>query len=283
MNEDPNVRLLEFADGLRQRRIAHAPVTTQKALAELLGWREMKVSLIERGKQAITEPELTEWTRVLGVPAKELDALQQELKAIRLDQARWKARLRTSGHEGAQKSFAELEHAAQKIVDVETAIVPGPVQTPAYARVAFEKLARFKGAGGDVAAAVAARMQRQQILYDETKTIELLMFEAALHSRFVPPETMAGQIDRLIAVTHLRNVRVGIVPLDAELEFPPLHGFWLFDDELLSAEAIHTDIVTRDSEDVQLYCDYVAALWKVAAEGDDAREILNRRVRAHAL
>nr|WP_033294148.1 Scr1 family TA system antitoxin-like transcriptional regulator [Amycolatopsis jejuensis] len=79
-----------------------------------------------------------------------------------------------------------------------------------------------------------------QILDDETKAIELLVFEAVLHSRFVRPETTAGQIDRLIAVTHSRNVRVGIVPLDAGLELPPLHGFWLFDDELLSVEAIHS-------------------------------------------
>ncbi|WP_033294147.1 helix-turn-helix transcriptional regulator [Amycolatopsis jejuensis] len=70
MIEDPNARLLEFADGLRQRRIAHVPAMTQKALAELLGWPETTVSLIERGTQAVTEPELTEWARVLACPAR---------------------------------------------------------------------------------------------------------------------------------------------------------------------------------------------------------------------
>lgn len=180
MTGDPNGRLLEFADRLRQHRIAHTPKITGKALAEMLGWGPMKISLIERGRQPITEPELTEWARVLGVSDDERDDLLRELQAIRLDQARWKARIRTGGHEGAQRSFAELEQAARKIACFETAVLPGLVQTPGYARTVFEKSAALRGAGDDIDAAVAARMQRQQILYDETKTIELLIVENAL-------------------------------------------------------------------------------------------------------
>jgi hypothetical protein len=67
-----------------------------------------------------------------------------------------------------------------------------------------------------------------------------------------------------------------VVPLDAELPVPPLHGFWLFDDELLTIEVLHTEITTSDPTDVQLYRSTVDALWTAAAEGDVARAVLQR-------
>ncbi|WP_329064849.1 helix-turn-helix domain-containing protein [Amycolatopsis sp. NBC_01480] len=276
MTEDPTSRLLAFADQLRQHRVAHTPKLTGKALGELLGWRPMKVSLIERGRQAITEPELTQWARALDMPEDVFNGLLQELRAIRLDQSEWKYRLRRGGHEAVQHSFAAIEQAAGKIVGVETGVVPGLVQTPAYARAVFEKNAAFRGAGADVDAAVAARMERQQINYDGSKTIELLVFEACLHSGVIPADIRAGQIDRLIAVTYLHTVRLGVVPLDAELPVPLLHGFWLFDDELLSIEVMHTELTTSDPDDVAIYTGLVEDLWEVAEEGDQARAMLLR-------
>lgn len=276
MSEDPTPRLLAFADQLRQHRVARTPKLTGKALASMLGWGPMKVSLIERGRQIITEPELTQWARALDLPEDVHIDLLRELRAIRLDQAEWKHRLRRGGHESLQRSFAEVERDARKIVCVETAVVPGLGQTPAYARAVFEKNAAFRGAGGDPDAAVAARMERQQIIYDGSKTIELLVFEAALRNGFVPADVRVGEIDRLIALTHLQTVRVGIVPADAELAAPPLHGFWLFDDELLTVEVFHTEVATSDPDDVQLYRRVVDALWTVAAEGEAARTLLQR-------
>ncbi|WP_020660876.1 helix-turn-helix domain-containing protein [Amycolatopsis benzoatilytica] len=276
MTEDPTPRLLAFADQLRQIRVARTPKLTGRALAELLEWGPMKVSLIERGKQVVTEPELTQWARALGVPEHVHVELLRELRAIRLDQAAWKHRLRRGGHESLQRSFAEVEHDASKIVCVDTAVVPGLAQTPAYARAVFEKNRAFRGAGGDTDAAVAARMERQQIIYDASKTIEVILFESCLRSGFVPADVRAGQIDRLIALTHLKTVRVGIVPLDAELPVPPLHGFWLFDDTTVTVEAFHTEIATRDSDDAKLYTELVAALWQVAKAGEAARTLLQR-------
>lgn len=87
---------------------------------------------------------------------------------------------------------------------------------------------------------------------------------------------MAGQIDRLIAVTQLPNVRFGIVPSGIDLPAPAQHGFWLFDDGLLYIEVLHTELTTRDADDVQLYRDYLAALWTADAEGEDARATLLR-------
>ncbi|WP_134667825.1 helix-turn-helix transcriptional regulator [Amycolatopsis sp. CFH S0078] len=269
-------RRIEYGDRLKTHRVAVTPRLTGKALAERLGWRAAKVSLIEGGKQLPTEPELGAWAEVVGITADDLAALLEELRAIRLDDARWKARLRTGGHESAQRSFAEMEAAASTIVNFEPALVPGPLQTPGYARAMFASMAALKDAGDDLDAAVAARMQRQHILYDETKTIELLLAESTLRNAVAPAATMAGQVDRLIAATQIPNLRLGVIPLDRQLPYVPMHGFWLFDDELLTAEMLHTEVTTRDPEDVRLYRHYLAGMWAVAAEGEAARTLLQR-------
>lgn len=86
---------------------------------------------------------------------------------------------------------------------------------------------------------------------------------------------MAAQYDRLIALIGVRTVRFGIIPLDVQLPMPLLEGVWVLDD-LVSVEVLHTEITTSDPDDVKLYNDALDALWKVAAEGDDARAVLTR-------
>ncbi|MCA1672296.1 MAG: DUF5753 domain-containing protein, partial [Actinobacteria bacterium] len=49
--------------------------------------------------------------------------------------------------------------------------------------------------------AVAARMQRQQVLYRTGKRFHFLIAESALRTRLCPPEVMIGQLDRLVALS----------------------------------------------------------------------------------
>ncbi|MEV0067728.1 MULTISPECIES: hypothetical protein [unclassified Amycolatopsis] len=39
---------------------------------------------------------------------------------------------------------------------------------------------------------------------------------------------------------------------------------------------LHTEVVTRDPDDVRQYRDYLDAMWEVAAEGEAARAVLLR-------
>lgn len=267
---DPT-RLLQFADRLRQLRKGAG--LSGRALADRTGWQPSKISRLENGQQQLSEADHPVWCEGVGVSDEVAAELLAEMRAIRLDEARWKARLRAAGHEGAQVSFGQAERAATVIQNFEAGMVNGLLQTPAYARAMFTKMAKLKGEGGDVDAAVAARMARQGILYVEGKKIVMLMCEAALREPIVPPAAMAAQIDRLVAATAQSNILFGIVPLDVELPFTPLHGFWILDD-LLNVELLHTEVNTRDPADVELYQGYIDAMWEVAAKGDEARALL---------
>jgi hypothetical protein len=242
------------------------------ALARSLGWQASKVSRIEHANQTITDADVKMWCEATGTSGDAAAELHSELRAIRLDEARFKSRLRR-GHQELQQAFAGTELAANRIRVFETAVVPGLVQTPDYARALFAGLAALRDTPRDAEEAVQVRMRRQAVLYDSSKTIEILVSESALRNRVASPEIMAGQIDRLVALPGLRAVRFGILPSDAQLEFAPMHGFWLLDD-LLNIELLHTEITTQDPADVAHYTKLFTMLWTRAVEGDDARALL---------
>lgn len=267
---DPS-RLAEFGDRLRQLR-KDAGLTASR-ISQSTGWHPSKMSRIETGQAQISEPDLRKWARAVGVPDEIVEELLAELRAIRLDAARWRSRVRAAGHEGAQVSFGAAERAAETIAAFEIALVPGLLQTPAYARSVFTAAARLNDSEEDVDAAVAARMRRQEILYDESKRISMLVCEAALRSSVASAATMAGQLDRLVAASNMPHIRFGIVPLNRTLPFVPVHGFWLLDD-VLFAEVLHTEVVSRDPADVRMYVGFLDAMWAVAVEEDEARALL---------
>jgi len=55
-------------------------------------------------------------------------------------------------------------------------------------------------------AMVAKRLQRQQVLYQHGKQVTVVMLEGALRARVVSAPTLAGQLDRLMAVSGLASL-----------------------------------------------------------------------------
>ncbi|AIJ26341.1 helix-turn-helix domain-containing protein [Amycolatopsis methanolica] len=276
-------RRKEFGGRLREYRVAAG--YSGQGFAAALGWQQSKVSRIELGQQRITDSpnggELQKWADQCGLEAAERDELFAELRALRLDEARWKNRTR-QGHGQLQADFGAIERAARSIRVFETALVPGPAQTFAYALSVFRALAKLRKTDRDPQEAAAARMQRQAIMYDPAKDIQLLISEAGL--RYPPPwvgeddypewaEVMTGQIDRLLALFGMRSVQLRILPLGQPLPVAPLHGFWILDD-LINIELLHTEVTTRDRADVAFYSGLFDELWHRAKHDDEARAIL---------
>jgi hypothetical protein len=76
---------------------------------------------------------------------------------------------------------------------------------------------------------VAKRMQRQQVLYQHGKQVTVVMLEGALRARVVSAPTLAGQLDRLMAVSGLASLELCIIPFEAAVPVFPLSGFRLYD------------------------------------------------------
>jgi hypothetical protein len=102
------------------------------------------------------------------------------------------------------------------------------------------------------------------------------MWEAALRQRLCGAKVMAAQLDRLISLSSLPNVEIGILSFDVELEFAPLNGFVIFDDSAAVVDAGPSELLLRDPEDVRFYAQAFASYRRVASFAEGASALLER-------
>lgn len=226
---------LNRSGGLAERlfRMRKAAGLTGDQLAAVLGWGDKtgrtKVSKIENGRQAPSPDDIRAWAEACGHP-EQTDDLLDLLADVQAVHTRWRRRLR-GGQAVIQEDIDRRTQAVKRIRNAEIAIIPGLLQTSAYARSVIVQVSAAYGTA-DIDAAVQARMRRQDVLYDQSKTFEFVITEGALRLLPCPPQVMLGQLDRLMSMD-LANVTLGIIPFGSELQMVPYKSFLLLDDELI--------------------------------------------------
>jgi hypothetical protein len=103
-----------------------------------------------------------------------------------------------------------------------------------------------------------------------------LMAEGALRWNMGGPHVMAGQLDRLIEVSHLANVRIGVIAWTTPANVPALHAFTIYDS---SAVLLGTQTATAIITDRRNVADYEAhwnELEPLAAWGNAARSVITQ-------
>ncbi|MFC5946447.1 DUF5753 domain-containing protein, partial [Micromonospora harpali] len=158
----------------------------------------------------------------------------------------------------------------------EPGVVIGLLQTTEYARSVFTRIKRLYQAPDEIDAAIRVRMQRQDILYDQSRRVRFIVPEAVLRYRLAPLDVMRGQLDRLLAVTALPNVEFGVVPFETPLPSALLNGFWIYDDDHVRVPTRTRDLLLRDPEDVAFYARAFEEFCAVAAFREDARSVIVR-------
>ncbi len=260
--------------GQRLRELRVQRELSGTALAESLGWAQSKVSKIETGRQTPTESDIRAWTQATRseAAAAELVARLQTLESM---YAEWRRQL-GAGTSSRQRASIELEHRSVVIRAFESTVIPGLLQTPDYARHRLAESVKRHGVVDDVDEGVRVRMQRQEVLYQPGKRFHFVLTEAALRYRLCPREVMIGQLDRLVALSAMSTLRVGIIGFDAELPESPKHGFWIFDDRMVLVETIAAELTLKQPQEIALYARVFERLASVASYGSDARGIVTR-------
>ena len=122
-----------------------------------------------------------------------------------------------------------------------------------------------------MAEAVAARMQRGQVLADPDRQFIIVMTESSLSNQMCSPPEMLSQITRLREVAQQTNVDLLIVPEGARWPFPPLHGFELMGDRHVMVDLMNGSLVSRGGRrTVRQYRRVFDAIEMVAASDIDA-------------
>ncbi len=156
--------------------------------------------------------------------------------------------------------------------------MPGLLQTAEYARARFAQSVAVLKLRGDMDEAVQIRIRRQEILYRQDKRFHFVLTEAALRYRLCPPEVMLGQLDRLISLAALPNVKFGIIGFETAYAVAPAHGFWLLDDERVMVETYSAELNLAGPQEIELYRSIFDSMAAAASYGRQAREIIKRVV-----
>lgn len=264
--------------GARLRELRAVRFRSGSALARELDWQQTKVSRLERGATLPTGAELERWVEVTGADDAALAELTDLLAQARLEYRSWGDAWQTPGGIAAtQDEIAEFDARATKIWEYQPAMVPGIVQTPAYAREVLTVAGgpRLLGAAdAAIESRIAAQLRRQQVLYTPGKTVQLVMGEGALRTQFGERSTLVGQLDRLIALAALANVEIGVLRFDTPSPVLPLAGFAINDRAIVWVETLTGEQRIDDPVEVAAYVAAFEAALAAAVRGDDAVELI---------
>lgn len=269
-----------MALGGRLRELRVASELSGKQLAELLTrqasktWQASKISKIENGKQTPSSDDIREWARATNAEG-ETASLLASLQTLEVQRAEWN-RVMRGGIRPRQNALAELDQKTRLFRVFEPGVIPGLLQTSEYARARFAEAIRIHKLKNDINDAVEGRMKRQDIFYRPDKRFHFVLTEAALRFRMCPLPVMLGQLDRLVSLSALPNVKLGIIGFETQYTASPWHGFWIFDNEKVLVETFSAGLTFPQPEEVELYSTIFSELAAVASYGPPARAIITR-------
>ena len=164
-------------------------------------------------------------------------------------------------------------------------VVVGLAQTRPYVEAMF-RMGRYATPPEHLDEAVDSRLARQATLADRGIRFELVMGEAAVRRRVVPPTAMREQLVRLVELSRLPNVDLGIIRFDAAESVHQYHGYSIIgdpdvDDEVLvGATTVTRNLRIRDDAEIREYLAHFNQLRAAASTGDALRAFLTELIDA---
>lgn len=270
----PNIHEARSALGKRLRELRTTAGITGRTLAESLSWPASKVSKLENGRQTPTPQDIHDWTRITGSET-EAEALLASLHTLEIQHAEWQRQLR-GGLRPHQHELAEIDAKTRTFRVFEPATIPGLLQTTEYARARFAEGVTLFNMPDDIDAAVRTRMQRQELLYRRDKRFHFVLTEAALRYRRSALDVQVAQLDRLMSLSALPNVRLGIIGFETQFIVGPWHAFWLRDDQRVTVETFSAELNLAQPQEIALYASIFEQMAAAASYGRTARAIITR-------
>lgn len=266
-----SVQAAREALGNRLRDIRKDARLTGRQLAEACGWHFTKVSKIEHGTTAPSEHDLELWCLHCRAQAQlpDLVATARGIEKMYVELRR----LMRAGAARYQREFLENEAAARRHRVFTMFMIPGVLQTRAYATVRLTEFAEMTQTPADVEQTVEVRMQRGQLIRSGDRTFHFVICEAALRTAMAPTEIMREQLEYLIEVSRLPRVHLGIVPTRAR-QYMPLCEFWIMGDELAETETYSAAIKMTQPGEIAMYARVFDHYAKVAVYGSAAQALI---------
>jgi uncharacterized protein DUF5753/helix-turn-helix protein len=257
--------------GHRLRDLRRDAGLTGRQLAGHAGWHSSKVSKIEYGKQTPSEDDIRTWCHHTHSDD-QLPDLIATLRHIEAMYIEWRRMLGT-GTKRRQTAAQKLEAQTKLMRWYEPVLIPGILHTAEYAAAIMRQVIDFYHIPDDLDAGLAARLQRQEILYRGDHRFHFIIAQQALHTTVGDNNTMIGQLDRLLAAMSLPRVILGIIPTNANY-LVPTNQFILYDKRLVHVETISAELTITPPREITLYATAFDTLNQQAHYGPAARALI---------
>lgn len=277
----PNVRRRRLAAELRRLRERAGFIGEE--VARRLEWSTSKVSRLERGQSGVKRTDLRRLLDLYRVDARR----REELLAL-AEESQPSGRLKaiSAGLPEDHVQFLSFEAEAESVWNWQPQIVPGLLQTEDYARaVMLGWHSMFTAPPSEVERRVEARRLRQQVLQrDPPLQLSVVMDESVLHRKLGEASVMRAQLEHIVEVSRLPNIKVRVLPLKSDppvttgaftyVKFPQLHDVPLSD--IVTFEHLTGTDQVEDQDETYKYGVAFQALEESALGLDQSREELVR-------
>ncbi|MFI0978139.1 helix-turn-helix domain-containing protein [Streptomyces sp. NPDC021093] len=262
----------------RLREIRRDAGLYAKDVAAHTGWYASKVSRLENGTTPPSDDDIRAWCRACGAEDQAADVIAAS-RTAESAYVEWR-RLQRTGLRRLQESYVPLFERTRVFRIYCSNVVPGLLQTDAYAHALLSSIAEFRGAPDDVSAAVAARLERSRVIREGNHRFALLVEEAVLRHRVGDAEAMAGQLGHLLSVMALPAVSLGVIPFSAERRMWMVETFSVYDEEQAQVELLTAQVNVSAPSEVRQYLRAFGEFSKLAVHGAEARALITSAVDA---
>ncbi|WP_406112192.1 helix-turn-helix domain-containing protein [Kitasatospora purpeofusca] len=241
-------------------------------LAQRCGWHASKSSRIENARTVPSDADIRAWCESCGAPEQAADLIAASRSAGSM-YTEWK-RIHRTGMRRTQEAIVPLYERTRHMRVYCSAVVPGLLQTPAYATGLLKAITEFRGIPNDVPEAVAARVTRSQVIRDGKRRFALLIEEGVLHHQLADNDDMAGQLSHLLTVLSLPNVSLGVLPFKGRRKLWPVESFSIFDETRVQVELLSARVIITAPGEISTYAKAFQDMSRMAVYGAKARALI---------
>lgn len=264
----PDERRTPLARALADARIAADML--QVPVAERLGINQARLSRIEGGLAVPSEAHVSALLDLYGVHGDARERIEQMAADARAGVVSQRLVVQRGRPAAMQARWSRMIHDSHQVRAYHPALVIGAVQVPSYAAVVLDlddAGMRERAAQAD---ALRSHPQQRHIL---------LHTEGALRATVGSPAVMAEQVDRLVEVSSMPNVRIGVIPAGHAMTFTCGTAFHLYEGEGFAAAVVGLEVAAaelREPDDVAHFSALHDRLAAAAVYDDQARAVLER-------
>jgi transcriptional regulator with XRE-family HTH domain len=281
MGESPAVARRRVSLALRAAREAKG--LTQAQVADAMEWSLSKVMRIEGGGVSVSVSDLKALLPYLELD-EDAEQLVQDAKVAR--RQRYSVDPLYREHlSSALLQLMQFEQEAVAIRYFHPLIVPGMLQTPAYASAIF----RLDLAGlseETIKVRIEARLERRRRLLARSIPPRYLAIldESVLHREIGGPKVMGEQLRALSRLMREAGFLIRVLPFTDAVPIALLGPFGILDmgdaREVLYREGPRSDAIVRRPREIAEHRDIFERLWPLAYDDADSARLIEKQAEA---